>query len=172
VQLGDLGGEVQEIGMRASIVRTGDGAEVLVPNSHLVSEKVVNWTLSDRMRRITLKVGVAYGSDPERVIELLRDVALQHPRALRQPPPIAVFRGFGESSMDFELWVWTDRFEDGAVLQSDLGVAVHSALGAAKVEIAMPQRVVHVRDGEGGHLGLSATAAPGGSEGSPAPSGG
>jgi small-conductance mechanosensitive channel len=150
VQLGDVGGQVQEIGMRASIVRTWDGAEVLVPNSQLVSEKVVNWTLSDRMRRITLKVSVGYGSDPERVIELLRDVALQHPRALRQPAPIAVFREFGQTGMDFELWVWTDRFEDAGTLQSELGVAIHSALGAAKIELAVPHRVVHVRGGEGG----------------------
>ncbi len=149
VQLGELTGEVRQIGMRSCIVRTWDGAEVIVPNTQLVSDKVVNWTLSDRMRRVTLKVGVAYGSDPERVIEILKDVATSHPRALKQPEPIAVLIRFGESSMDFELWVWTERFEDGVALQSDLGVAINAALSTAKIDVAVPQRVIHVRGGEG-----------------------
>ena len=146
VQLGELGGEVRRIGMRASVVHTWDGAEVIVPNAQLISEKVVNWTLSDRRRRLTIKIAVVFGTDPERVIALLRDAAERHPRILRQPAPAAVFQGFGENGLDFELWVWIERFEEGGGVQSELYVAVNAALAAAGIEIASPQRVVHLRE--------------------------
>ena len=88
-------GRVREIGMRASMVRNFDGAEVVVPNADLVSTAVTNWTLSDPLRRIELPVGVAYGSDPEQVIGLLLEVAREHDEILEEPAPQALFHGFG-----------------------------------------------------------------------------
>jgi len=79
VELGDLTGEVSRIGIRASTVRTWRGAEIIVPNAQLVTERVTNWPLSDRTRRIDLPVGVDYGSAPERVVEVLEAVARTHP---------------------------------------------------------------------------------------------
>jgi small-conductance mechanosensitive channel len=149
VQIGDLQGEVREIGFRASTIRTGDGAEVIVPNASLTSERVTNWTLSDRMRRVDLQVGVAYASDPERVLDILREVARAHPKALAEPAPLVLCTGFGDSALTFELRVWTARFEESLVVRSELAVAVHAALTAAKIEIPFPQRDIHIRNVEG-----------------------
>jgi small-conductance mechanosensitive channel len=145
IQIGELLGVVQRIGLRSSTVRTVDGAEVIIPNGQLVAEPIVNWTLSDRRRRITLPVGAAYGSDPERVIAILLDCARAHPRILAEPAPSAVFMGFGESSCDFQLFAWTDSFDDWFQTRSDLAMAVGRALHEAGIEIPFPQREVHLR---------------------------
>ena len=103
VEVGNLQGQVQRIGIRSSIVRTSQGAEIIVPNSQLVSEQVTNWTLSDQLRRIDLPVGVNYGAEPKKVIELMEAVAAAHPQVLKQPAPRALFVGYGDSSINFEL---------------------------------------------------------------------
>src|SRR5262249_28765681 len=148
VQVGDLQGQVREIGSRASTIRTSDGAEVIVPNASLTSERVTNRTLSDRLRRVDLDVGVAYAADPERVLEILRTVAKAHPKALAEPEPVALCTGFGESALKFVLRVWTARFEEAESVLSQLAVDVHAALTAAKIEIPFPQRDIHIRNGE------------------------
>jgi len=145
VEVGDLRGDVTRIGMRSSTVRTFDGAEVIVPNSQFISAQFVNWTLSDRQRRITLPVGVAYGTDPERVIGILVELAAADPDILDHPPLQALFLGFGESSLDFQLRAWTGRSESWRQVQSNLAVAIHGALKQAGIEIPFPQRDLHVR---------------------------
>jgi small-conductance mechanosensitive channel len=147
VELTGLLGEVTSIGIRASRVRTFDGADVIVPNGDLISGQVTNWTLSDMRRRIILPVGVAYGTRPQRVLELLDAVAQENPDVLDDPAPEALFRGFGESSLDFELRVWADT---GGVhgwlrVQSDLAVAISAALEQAGIEIPFPQRDLHLK---------------------------
>ncbi len=145
VQLGDVSGEVRRIGIRASTLRTWEGAEVIVPNGTLVSERLTNWTLSDRMRRIDLSVLVTYGSDPAQVLEILRDVARSHPLVLREPEPIALFIRFGDYALHFELRVWTDQFDLWLQTRSELGLALHAALAAAKIEIPVPQQDIRLR---------------------------
>ena len=145
VELGTLLGEVRQIGPRASTVRTWQGAEVIVPNANLISEQVINWTLSDRTRRIEVDVGVAYGTDPERVLKLLIDVAEEEDRILERPAPSALFVQFGESSLDFRLRAWTARSEGWMQISSDLNVAINRALGEAGIEIPFPQRDLHLR---------------------------
>jgi len=145
VEVGDLRGDVTRIGMRSSTVRTFDGAEVIVPNSQFISVQFVNWTLSDRQRRLSLPVGVAYGTDPERVIGILVEVAAADPDILDHPGLQALFLGFGESSLDFELRAWTGRFESWRQVQSNLAVAIHRALKEAGIEIPFPQRDLHLR---------------------------
>ncbi|HEY7868303.1 MAG TPA: mechanosensitive ion channel domain-containing protein [Methylomirabilota bacterium] len=145
VQIGEVSGRVQQMGMRACTVRTWEGAEVIVPNASLTSGNVVNWTLSDTQRRIDLTVGVAYGTPPEKVIDILLGVAGAHPRVLPVPAPTALFRGFGESALQFQLLVWTDRFDSAFQTQSELSVALYAALREAGIEIPFPQREVRVR---------------------------
>jgi len=145
VEVGDRRGDVTRIGMRSSTVRTFDGAEVVVPNSQFVSVEFVNWTLSDRQRRITLPVGVAYGTNPGRVIEILVEVATADPDILDRPGLQALFLGFGDSSLDFELRAWTGRAESWRQVQSNLAVAIHDALKRAGIEIPFPQRDLHLR---------------------------
>ena len=145
IQMGALFGEVRRIGIRSSVVRTFDGAEVIVPNTNLVANEVTNWTLSDRMRRIELPVGVAYGTDPDRVLKILVDVAGRHPEVLKEPEAAALFFGFGDSSLNFSLRCWTGQFERFLVVRSDLFVAVNHALSEAGIEIPFPQRDLHLR---------------------------
>jgi small-conductance mechanosensitive channel len=161
VQVGDtiemsdgLLGEVRRIGIRSSTVRTWTGAELIVPNGQLVSDRVTNWTLSDRLRRIEVTVGVAYGSDVDAVLALLREVGAENDDALGDPAPRALFRGFGDSSLDFELRIWTGAFDEFARVQSDLNVAINARLAAAEIEIPFPQRDLHVRsvDEQAGRL--------------------
>ena len=108
VQIDDLFGVVSAIGMRASKVRTFDGADVIVPNGDFTSARVINWTFVDLKRRVILPVGVAYGTRPRRVIELLEEVARSHPQVVHDPEPVVLFRGFGESSLDFEMRAFTE----------------------------------------------------------------
>ncbi|HXJ80410.1 MAG TPA: mechanosensitive ion channel domain-containing protein [Candidatus Methylomirabilis sp.] len=143
IEAGDLQGEVQEIGFRASTVRTWSGGEVIVPNSRFTSERVTNWTLSDRKCRVDLNVTVAYTAETAQVLEVLRKTAEVHPRVLAEPRPLAVCTGFRENGLGFDLRAWT-RFEDGDIVRSELALAVHTALAAAKIEIGVPQRDVHI----------------------------
>ena len=145
VLIGDVGGRVQQLGLRACTVRTWEGAEVIVPNASLTSEKVSNWTLSDEHRRVDVAVGVAYGTSPERVADLLLSVAHKHSHVLAQPAPIVLFRGFGDSALLFEMRVWTNRFDSWMQTQSELTVATYAVLREAAIEIPLPQRDVHVR---------------------------
>jgi small-conductance mechanosensitive channel len=148
VEVGGTTGEVRRIGIRSSTIRTPQGAEVIVPNSSLISDRVVNWTFSDRRRRMDIKLGVAYGTDPERVIALLEGVARGHPDVLEDPPPQALFVGFGESSLDFELRAWTALFDTWVGTQSDLALRVARVLAESGIEIPFPQRDLHLRSAD------------------------
>jgi small-conductance mechanosensitive channel len=144
VEVGDLVGEVSRIGIRASTVRTYQGADIIVPNAQLVTERVTNWTASDRRRRIEIAVGVDYRSAPEKVVEVLEGVARAHPEILKQPMPQAVFRAFGESAMSFELRAWTNHIERWTTIQTELAMGVHAALRDAGMTIPFPQREVRL----------------------------
>ncbi len=144
VQVGEDGGELARIGLRASVIRTLEGSEVIVPNGDLISAKVVNWTLSDQRRRLEINVGVAYGTDPRTVIEILTKVGSHHPDVLKDPGPQTLFVGFGDSSLDFQLRAWIDKFDQWVVIRSDLSLAVHDALRDAAIEIPFPQRDLHL----------------------------
>jgi len=133
IQMGDLGGEVLRIGIRSSTVRTSQGAEVIVPNSKLIEEKVTNWTLSDRRRRVELDITVKGDADAERIIALLGDVGCRDPRVIQTPPPEALLVRFGEDATDFQLRFWTDD-PHWTRLRSDLAVALQRALRALRIE--------------------------------------
>jgi small-conductance mechanosensitive channel len=148
VEIDTVFGEVKRIGIRSSTVRTFDGAEVIVPNSDLIAHKLTNWTLSDRMRRIIIRIGVKYGTDPDEVLALLRGVARDTKDVLEKPEPSALFRAHGESSLDFELRVWTDKFDEGLRIESELTRGVNRALVEAGIEIPFPQRDLHLRSSD------------------------
>jgi small-conductance mechanosensitive channel len=137
VQLGDLGGHVTRIGIRSSTVLTPEGAEVIVPNSKMIEDRVTNWTLSDRRRRVDLEVGVEFDVDSERVLALLVEVARREPRVSRDREPEALLVKFGEKSSEFHLRVWTVE-PNWMRLRSDLGVAVQRALRELRDEVSQP----------------------------------
>ena len=147
VSVNNIAGVVADIGIRATRIRTWDGADVAVPNSNLISGEFTNWSLSDEKRRADVKVGVAYGTDPEQVCRLLKEVATSHPLVLKDVEPVALFTGFGDSSLDFVLRYWTNLADTFAV-NSDMHTAVYQRLAADGIEIPFPQRDVHLKEVE------------------------
>jgi small-conductance mechanosensitive channel len=118
----------------------------MVPNGDFISARVINWTLSDQRRRVILPVGVAYGTKPARVLEILEQVAQRNPDVLAEPAPEALFRAFGPSSLDFELRAWTESERGYLSVLSDLAVATEEALETAGIQIPLPQRDLHLRN--------------------------
>jgi small-conductance mechanosensitive channel len=143
-------GSIVDIGIRATTVLTNEGVSVIVPNSQFITSAVVNRSLDNPMTRFKVPVGVAYGTDPRLVEKVLMEVAAAHPGALRMPPPVVVFEAFGDSSLQFYLWVWTKTFTDRPVLfRSELNYAIHDALKAAGIQVPFPQMDVHLNTAGG-----------------------
>jgi small-conductance mechanosensitive channel len=145
VEVGTLFGRVNQIGLRASRVRTFSGAEVIVPNGDLVSQQVTNWTLSDRRRRLEVPVGVAYRSDPEEVQRVLMQVVMDEEDVLGDPEPMVIFEEFGDSALQFRIYCWIADFDESFSIRSRLYINVNQALKAAGIEIPFPQRDLHLR---------------------------
>jgi small-conductance mechanosensitive channel len=135
IQMDDATGVVERIGIRASIVRTPNGSEIIVPNGKLISERLVNWTFSDRQRGIEVPVSVVLGTDPQRVIEILERIAADHPKLLKNPAPQALLTRVGPDWMGFELHAATDRVEDWMQVRSEVAVAITTALVQANISL-------------------------------------
>lgn len=144
VEVGTLMGRVTQIGIRTSRVRTYSGSEVIVPNGDLVSNQVINWTLSDRRRRLQLAVGVAYGSDPDKVTDILKGVLEADEEVLSDPEPMIVFNAFGDSSLNFDIYAWIADFDIGFSTTHRLNTAINNALADAGITIPFPQRDLHL----------------------------
>ena len=144
VDIGGTAGRIRTIGMRATTVRSYDGADVVVPNGMLLSDKVTNWTLVDQNRRVDVDLGVAYGSDVTRVMQLLQETTRTTPGIADDPAPAVLFTGFGASSLDFAIRAWTRRFDDWGTTRSDLMTRLY-ALTEAGIEIPFPQQDLHLR---------------------------
>ena len=138
-------GKVTRIGVRSSTLQTPQGAEVIIPNGNFISGKVVNWTLSESMRRAELALGVAYGTDPKMVLKFLLDAADKHESVLSEPRPMAYFIGFGDSALNFELHFWVMQDSNWIRVRSDIAMAVMKCLDDAGIEIPFPQRDLHLR---------------------------
>ena len=145
VEFGSQQGRVKQVGLRATVVETYDNAEILVPNSDLITSQVTNWTLAERRRRLKLPVGVAYGSDVALVIQILLECAENHSMVLSDPKPAVIFFGFGESALDFELRVWIPEFLDKLQVLSDLNRDIDYEFSVNNIEIPFPQRDIHIR---------------------------
>ena len=129
-------GEVRRIGIRACIIRTTDGSEVIVPNGTIIANKVTNWTLSDRYRAIEVPVTVARGAAPNHVLEVLKRVAADQPGIAKEPAPQAYVVSFGSAAVSFNLRAWTDQYENWIQARSNLAVAVDEALVREKIAVA------------------------------------
>src|SRR5262249_43224591 len=122
--------------IRACVIRTTDGSEVVVPNGTIISNKVTNWTLSDRYCAIELPVTVARGATPQYVIEVLKRVAANHPGVTKDPVPQAYVVNFASATVSFKLRAWTERYEDRVQVRSDISVAVDEALTRENIAVA------------------------------------
>ena len=145
VEITGTSGRVREIGMRATTIKTFDGADVVVPNGTLLSEKLTNWTLLDRNRRLDIDIGVAYGSDPAKLSALLQRTALQTTGIVSSPEPVVLFLGFGASALNFGIRAWTYDYDNSASIRSDLVTRIYNALNEAGIEMPFPQQDIHLR---------------------------
>jgi potassium-dependent mechanosensitive channel len=137
-------GVVKHIGIRSSVITTQDGADAIIPNATLISEKLMNWTLTNDWRRVDVRVGVAYGSDLEKAMHTLYSVAIADPDVGRTPPPAVLFQGFGDSAQNLELRFWL-RVGAQVDVKSRVSIAVAQAFQEAGIEIPVPQRDIRVR---------------------------
>ncbi len=147
VELNSVIGKVKAISIRTSRIETRDKIIIIVPNSKLVSDNVINWSHSRRPTRFKINVGVAYGSDVPLVMRLLCEAASQHADVEKTPEPIARFSDFGESSLDFELLFFCKKMFDGEFIRSDIRVAIDEKFRKNNVTIPFPQRDLHLKDG-------------------------
>jgi small-conductance mechanosensitive channel len=136
-------GIVTEIGIRASKVKTWAGTEVIIPNGDLVSKKVVNYTLSDEKRRFKIPFRTAIDTDPEQVILILTNIATMHPNTLKEKAPKTYFWGYGDTSLDFFLYFWTE-FDVGMRTRSEIMLEAHKELKAAGIQLAIPIRKMRI----------------------------
>jgi small-conductance mechanosensitive channel len=144
IEVNNLFGKVSKIGVRASSITTYDGAEVVVPNMNLISNNLINWTLSDSIKRVEILVGTTYGSDPNQVLEILRECATELDYAIKDRDPLVLFTEFGESSLNFRLLFWVP-FEKGLTAKSDVSIAIYNKFTEAGIKIPFPQRDLHIK---------------------------
>lgn len=138
-------GKVREIGMRATTLSTFEGADVVVPNGMLLSEKMINWTLSSDNRRVDIPIGVDYNSDPNQVLELLSKIAHNTKGVSANPAPTVLFTGFGESALNFSVRAWTTSYDDSVFIRSNMAVQIYNSFKEAGIEIPFPQRDLHIQ---------------------------
>lgn len=145
VNVGELTGTVERIGARCTEIQTLDRVSILVPNSRFLESEVVNWSHGDTTCRLHLPVGVAYGSDTARVRAALLEAARSHSQVLSNPRPQVEFRGFGDSSLNFELLVWTHDPRSQYRLKSDLYFRIDANFRRHRIQVPFPQRDLHLR---------------------------
>ncbi|HSE20030.1 MAG TPA: mechanosensitive ion channel domain-containing protein [Pyrinomonadaceae bacterium] len=150
IRVGDLlevkgvGGEVTKIGVRSSTVHAFDGSDLIIPNATLISEQVTNWTLTGTRRQVFLNIHVAYGNDPTKVRDLLRATVSAHPEVLDFPAPTALFLGFGDSALNFEVRFWAARPEVVPELRSDVALSIAKALNDSGIKVPIIKRDLHI----------------------------
>ncbi|HMP81493.1 MAG TPA: mechanosensitive ion channel [Verrucomicrobiota bacterium] len=149
VEVGGVAGQVTRINLRSTTVVTNDNITIIVPNSDFINNPVTNWSHGDPKVRLRVPFGVAYGSDVPKLKRVLLDVATHHPAVLKEPGPALFFTGFGDSSLNFELSVWTvELLHNPMRFRSDLYYEIEQALRDNHIEIPFPQRDLHIRSGE------------------------
>ncbi len=137
---------VKEINLRTSKVITRDGVIIIVPNSKLLSENVINWTAIDEKTRFYVEVGVAYGSDVNKVKGILLDVANNHPKIAKKPEPFVRFTDFGDSALIFRIYFWTNESFTVRNIKSDLRFEIYDKFAAAGIQIPFPQQDVYIKE--------------------------
>ena len=146
VVLGEVSGYIEEISIRAAVIRTLGGEQAIIPNSSLVNSCVLNKSYQDFRGRIEVPVGVQYESDPVRVTETLLHAAYLEPRVLKNPSPEVIFLGFGDSALNFELWVWVNEIDQETPIKSALNFLVEYQLRQAGIQVPFPQRELWLRN--------------------------
>ncbi len=144
VSVKDTSGKVVEIGARSTLIHTRDDVAIIVPNSQFISEQVINQSFTGSNMRMTVNVGVAYGSDTEKVKDILLEIASNSTGVLADPPPKVFFENFGDSSLDFSLAVWINDIWDNRGTLSNVRLAIDKRFREENISIPFPQRDIHI----------------------------
>lgn len=146
IELGETSGSVEEINTRSTRIRRVDGVHLLIPNSKLLEETVVNWTLVDKLLRCIVRVGVAYGSEVEKVKSLLEKAVIDHELVLSEPAPQIIFEDFGDSSLVFDAYFWVHSVgeKSSRQIRSDIRFSIDKLFRENDIVIAFPQRDIHL----------------------------
>jgi small-conductance mechanosensitive channel len=145
IEIEGLWSDVKKIGLRSTTVQTFDQSDVIIPNADLVYNKVTNWTLTNQMKRLKIAVGVAYGSDVNLVIETLKEIGTSNNDLVKFHKPIVLFVNFADSTLNFELRVWAKDAKNSMQIESDLRQEIDKRFRENNIEIAFPQRDLHIR---------------------------
>jgi small-conductance mechanosensitive channel len=145
ITVGDTEGDVLEINIRSTTIRTLNNITIIVPNSEFISSNVINWSHGDPKIRINVLVGVSYGSNIDTVLKALREVSDEHPEVMKNPEVDILLRDFGDSSWNMDLRVWISHPKKHHIIKSDLNIAIVKKFREYDVEIPFPQRDLHVR---------------------------
>ena len=149
IQVGDVFGDVMRISMRSTMIVTNDNISVIVPNSEFISSTVINWSHNDRNVRFSIPVGVAYKEDPENVKKILLEVADKENGVLKNPEPVVLFKEFGDSSLNFDLLIWTSSYiTTPGFLKSKIYFEILKKFRENNIEIPFPQRDLHIKNTE------------------------
>lgn len=144
IRVGSTSGRILDIRVRSTLIQTRDEVTIIVPNSKLISEEVINDSYSGQKIRQHIKIGVAYGSDVKLVKDLLQKAALSHDKVIREPAPAALFEDFGESALKFDLRFWCSDIWKLAQISSDIRTEIDALFREAKIAIPFPQRDIHI----------------------------
>ena len=156
LEVGDARGSVEAINTRSTRIRRTDGVHMLIPNSALLENTVVNWTLVDRVTRTTVRVGVAYGSPVRSVAELIEQAVCEQDSVLKEPEPLVIFEDFGDNALVFDAYFWVHAVGDRdlRVIRSNIRFRIDTLFSENDIVIAYPQRDVHI-DGSISLMGAS-----------------
>lgn len=148
IEVGDVTGDVIKISARSTTIVTNDNISIIIPNSQFIDSQVINWSHSDRNIRFNIPVGVSYQEEPEKIKKILLEVALSNEGILKIPEPDILFEDYGDSSINFNLRVWTSEYiNKPKVLKSQLYYEIFRRFREEEVEIPFPQRDIHLRSG-------------------------
>ncbi|WP_323758150.1 mechanosensitive ion channel family protein [Roseivirga sp.] len=148
IEVGNISGDVVKVAARATTVSTNDNISIIIPNSEFISQKVINWSHNDRNIRFHVPIGVSYNEDPAKIKSILFEVANKHPDVLKNPGPEVLFLEYADSSLNFDLMIWTSTFiTRPVVLKSQLYFLIFEKFSQHGIEIPFPQRDIHIKSG-------------------------
>lgn len=147
VEVGGVEGDVLEINIRSTKIRTLNNVSIIVPNQEFVGSNVVNYSHGDPSFRLDVEVGVSYASDLDKVLKALEEVATDHPGVMRNPKPQIHFKSFGDSSWDMQLRIWIPDVKKRYIIRNEINQAIVRKFNELDIEIPFPQRDLHVRSG-------------------------
>jgi len=148
IEIDDLAGNIVDISARATTIITNDNIAVIVPNSDFINNRVINWSHNNKEVRLNFPVGVSYNEDPEKIRKLLTEVVNENHGVLSSPEPYIRFEGFGDSSLNFDVLVWTSEYIDRPkILRSELYYEIFAKFKEHNIEIPFPQQDIHLKSG-------------------------